>query len=349
MTPNWFAAVMGTGIVAVVAAAFPAGGPVTRTAAEIFWLIAVSLLVVLTTALVRHWIRRRDDALADARSHTMFPFYGAVSMAVLTVGAGTGSAGRELLGGVAVAASATLWTLGTVIGLVTYVVMARRLTRPHQVTPVPSWLMPVVPPMVSAATGAALVKHLPEGAPQVAMLVVCYTLFALALSAALTVAVVVGRHLLSNGLPDTPLVPTLWIPLGVIGQSVAAINLLGGASGHAWLHSVGVVYGTTVGALGVLALVTLVTVTARAFRRGLGFTPSWWSFTFPVGTCALGANSLGVALDSVVIVGAGVTLWCALVLIWSTVAVRTLRHAAGQRGGRAVRDGSAAHALSAVR
>lgn len=78
---------MGTGILAVVAAAFPAGLPVARTAAEIFWLIAVTLLVVLTTALVRHWIRRRDDALADARSHTMFPFYGAVSMAVLTVGA----------------------------------------------------------------------------------------------------------------------------------------------------------------------------------------------------------------------------------------------------------------------
>ena len=133
------------------------------------------------------------------------------------------------------------------------------------------------------------------------------------------------------------------------GQSVAAINLLGGVSGHAWLHSVGVVYGTTVGALGVLALVTLVTVTVRAFRRGLGFTPGWWSFTFPVGTCALGANSLGVALDSVVIVGAGMTLWCVLVLIWSTVAVRTVRHAAGQRGGRSVRDDSAGHALSAAR
>ncbi|MDF3303824.1 TDT family transporter [Rhodococcus sp. T2V] len=349
MTPNWFAAVMGTGILAVVAAAFPVGVPVVRTASEVFWLIAVTLLVLLTTALVRHWIRRRDDALADARSHTMFPFYGAVSMAVLTVGAGTGSAGGALLGDVAVPVSATLWTIGTGIGLVTYAVMARRLTRPHQVTPVPSWLMPVVPPMVSAASGAALVKHLPEGIPRIAMLVVCYSLFALALSAAVTVAVVVGRHLLSNGLPATPLVPTLWIPLGVIGQSVAAINLLGAASGHAWLHAVGVVYGTTVGALGVLALATVVTVTARAFRRGLTFTPSWWSFTFPVGTCALGANSLGLATDSVVIVGAGVTLWCALVVIWGTVAVRTLRHAAGRLGERVVRDDSAAHAFSAAR
>lgn len=107
---------MGTGILAVVAAAFPAGVPVVRTASEVFWLIAVTLLVLLTTALVRHWIRRRDDALADARSHTMFPFYGAVSMAVLTVGAGTGSAGHALLGDVAVPASATLWRSGPASG-----------------------------------------------------------------------------------------------------------------------------------------------------------------------------------------------------------------------------------------
>ncbi|MBC2643442.1 MULTISPECIES: TDT family transporter [unclassified Rhodococcus (in: high G+C Gram-positive bacteria)] len=338
MTPNWFAAVMGTGIVAVVAAAFPAGVPVARTVAEIFWLIAVTLLAGLTTALARHWIVRRDDALADARSHTMFPFYGAVAMAVLTVGAATGSAGHELLGGVAVAVAAILWTIGTALGLVTFAVMARRLTRPHQVAPAPSWLMPVVPPMVSAATGSALVRHLAEGAPRIALLMLCYALFALALSAALTVAAVVGSHLVRNGLPDLPLVPTLWIPLGVIGQSVAAINLLGGASGQTWLHSVGVVYGTTVGALGVVTLATLVTVTVGAFRRGLTFAPSWWSFTFPVGTCALGANSLGVALDSVVVVGAGVTLWCALLLIWGTVAVNTLRHAAGLLGERVARD-----------
>ncbi|WP_245813707.1 TDT family transporter [Rhodococcus marinonascens] len=330
MTPNWYATVMGTGIIAVVAAALPAEVFMARIASEIFWLIAVALLIGLTTALARHWTRRREDALEDARSHAMFPFYGAVSMAVLTVGAGAGSAGRALLGGVAVAASAALWTIGTIIGLVTYFVMVRRMTRPHQVAPVPSWLLPVVPPMVSAAGGAALVRQLPEGGPQVAMLMVCYTLFALALTAALAVAVVVGGHLVSNGLPAAPLLPTIWIPLGVIGQSVAAINLLGAASGQAWLHTVGVVYGTAIGTLGVIALVAVVTVTARAFFRGLSFAPSWWSFTFPVGTCALGANSLGVALGSAMIVRAGVILWCALLLIWGTVTFHTLRHSAGR-------------------
>ncbi|AOW92140.1 C4-dicarboxylate ABC transporter [Rhodococcus sp. WMMA185] len=328
MTPNWFATVMGTGIIAVVAAALPAEIFMARIASELFWLIAVALLIGLTAALARHWARRREDALGDVRSHAMFPFYGAVSMAVLTVGAGAGSAGRALLGSAAVGTSAVLWTIGTVIGLATYFVMVRRLTRPHQVAPTPSWLLPVVPPMVSAAGGAALVRQLPQGAPKVAMLVICYALFALALIAALSVAVVVGGHLLSNGLPATPLIPTVWIPLGVIGQSVAATNLLGAASGLDWLHTFGAVYGIAIGAFGVIALMTVVAVTARAFLRGLSFTPTWWSFTFPVGTCALGANSLGVALGSAMIVEVGVILWCALLLIWGTVTFHTLRHGA---------------------
>ncbi len=326
MTPNWFAAVMGTGIVAVVAASLPTEIPGVRGVSEVFWLLAAALLLTLATALGRHWFRCRDEALADARSHTMFPFYGAVSMAMSTVGAATGSAGHHRLGELSVTVAAALWSIGTIVGVVTYAVMAGRLLQPYRVTPTPSWLLPVVPPMVSASGGAALVRHLPEGAPQMTLLVFCYALFALALTAAVAVTVVVGRQLLRDGLPGTALVPTLWIPLGVIGQSVAAINLLGAASGHTWLHTVGVVYGTTVGTGGVLALATVITVTAGAFHRGLDFTPAWWSFTFPVGTCALGANALGSAMHSTVIVGAATMLWCALLLIWSVVVFRTLRY-----------------------
>lgn len=334
MTPNWFATVMGTGIVAVVATSLPPAVVVARPVSELFWFLAAALLIALTTALVRHWIQRREEALADVRSHTMFPFYGAVAMAVLTVGAATGAAGRGILGHRAIPVSAALWAVGTGIGLVTCAVMTRRLMRPDGTAPVPSWLMPVVPPMVSASSGAALVRHLPAGAPRMALLTICYILFALALTAAVSVVIVVGAHLVRNGLPQAALVPTLWIPLGVIGQSVAAITLLGAASGHPWLHTAGVAYGVTVGTLGVVTLTTLVVVTARAFRRGMSFAPTWWSFTFPVGTCALGANSLGAAAHSAVVVSAGVALWCALLPIWSVVTYRTVRHALACRTRR---------------
>ena len=44
-----------------------------------------------------------------------------------------------------------------------------------------TWLLPVVPPMVSAATGAALIAHLPTARLQPAMLLGCYAMFGLSL------------------------------------------------------------------------------------------------------------------------------------------------------------------------
>ncbi|NED65391.1 C4-dicarboxylate ABC transporter, partial [Streptomyces sp. SID10244] len=104
----------------------------------------------------------------------MSQFYGAVPMAVLTVGAGAVHLGAPLLGStVAVGLGAVLWAVGTVLGVATsvwvpFTMMTR--TRQHEVRALPAWLMPVVPPMVSASTGAALLSHVPEGQARLAML-----------------------------------------------------------------------------------------------------------------------------------------------------------------------------------
>lgn len=45
LTPNWFASIMGTGIVAVAAASLPLQFPGLRTAATVVWAIAAVLLV----------------------------------------------------------------------------------------------------------------------------------------------------------------------------------------------------------------------------------------------------------------------------------------------------------------
>ena len=52
-----------------------------------------------------------------------------------------------------------------------------------------------------------------------------------------------------------------------------------------------------------IAFVTVTVVTIHALRRGLDFSLGWWSFTFPIGACAVGANAFGVATDSTLILG----------------------------------------------
>ncbi|QKT12647.1 TDT family transporter [Rhodococcus sp. W8901] len=332
LTPNWFAMVMGTGIIAVATSSLPVDLPGRRGIALAFWLLATALLVVLVTAFVIHWVRHTEHARGYARSATMFPFYGALPMAVLTVGAGTAAVGSTVINAdAAFAIAGTLWAIGTAGGLVTSAVMGMRLRSvADRGTPVPAWLMPVVPPMVSAATGAALVNHLPEGWPRVAMLTGCYALFTVALVFALVIATMVGREFGERGLPPLQALPTMWIPLGIVGQSIAAANLLGtaaeGAVGHDVadaLHIFGLGYGLLMGTIMIVALTAVGVVTARAFRNGLTFTMSWWSFTFPVGACAVGMGAFGVAGDFEIprVLSAG--LLCALVVAWCVVAVHT--------------------------
>ena len=55
--PNWFASVMGTGIVATAGASLPVHLPGLRAFAQVVWVIAATWLVVLIVATVAHWVR----------------------------------------------------------------------------------------------------------------------------------------------------------------------------------------------------------------------------------------------------------------------------------------------------
>ena len=63
--PNWFASVMGTGIVAVAGASLPIGVPSILTTAA--WILASLLLIILLVAIPLHWVRTPGTfaAIAD--------------------------------------------------------------------------------------------------------------------------------------------------------------------------------------------------------------------------------------------------------------------------------------------
>jgi tellurite resistance protein TehA-like permease len=98
ITPNWYAAVMGTGIVAVAAASLPEQFPGLRSVATVVWGLAAALLVAVTGATGVHWWRHRETARGHARDPVMAMFYGAPPMAVMTVGAGLLLLARPLVG-----------------------------------------------------------------------------------------------------------------------------------------------------------------------------------------------------------------------------------------------------------
>ncbi|MFF7209245.1 TDT family transporter [Streptomyces sp. NPDC008238] len=339
--PNWYASVMGTGIVATAAAGLPAHVPGLRTAATVVWALAAGWLVVLSAAWAVHWTRHRDRALAHAGHPVMAHFWGAPAMALLTVGAGTLALGSDWTGPhAALAVAGALWSAGTVLGLLTWVWIPYRAMTDHRVaddSAFGGWLMPVVPPMVSAATGAALVPHLPTGQARLTLLLACYAMFGMSLLASLVIIPQIWGRLVRHKTGPAAMVPTLWIVLGPLGQSVTAANLLGGVAPAALprpyatgAEVFGYLYGVPVWGFAMMWLALAAALTLRTARRSLPFTLTWWSFTFPLGTCVTGTSALALRLHSAAFQGAALVLYAGLVAAWVLVAARTVH--AGARG-----------------
>ena len=315
--PNLFASVMGTGIVATAGAAMPG----LHTVATFVWALDAALLVFLVGAALKRWTWATvRDQLADP---VMAQFWGAPPMALMTVGTGALLLGRDWIGlPAALAVDWTLWTAGTLLGLATSVLVPLRMIGSGE-RAFGGWLMPVVPPMVSAASGALLAGHL-DGPARQAMVLGCYALFGVSLFATMVIVPQIWQRLVQHGLGAASTVPTLWIVLGPLGQSITAANLLAGVPVLPGQTAFGVLYGTITWGFALLWLALAATVTVRTARRGLPFALTWWGFVFPLGTLVTGTSALAVRVPSPMFTAVAVVLYGALVLAWVTVAARTL-------------------------
>ncbi|MGY6020928.1 TDT family transporter [Streptomyces spinosirectus] len=334
--PNWYASVMGTAIVGTAGAAFPLHVPGLRTACTAVWALSLGLLLALLAARALHWTYHRDQARAHLLDPAAAPFYGCLSMALLAVGGGALAVGRDWIGlRGAVTLDAVLFTAGTLVGLaaavaVPYLMAVRHRIEPGQASPV--WLLPLVAPMVSAAVGPPLVPHLPPGQLRATLLLACFAMFGLSLLATLVMLPVIFARLITGGPLPLALAPSLFLVLGPLGQSTTAVGKLADAAPGAVPSPYGdgfgvlaVLYGVPVMGFALLWLAFAAAYVVRARRHGMGFTMTWWAFTFPVGTCVTGAEALARRTGLLAYDWLAICLYLLLVAAWGTAALHTAR------------------------
>ncbi len=334
MGPNWFASAMGTGIVATAGATLPIAVPGVSAVTTAAWALSATILVTLSVVVPIHWLRNRGTFSALRGDPVMAQFFGAPPMAFMTVGTATLLVGSRWIGETAaVAIDWVLWSVGTVMGLATAVVVPFLLftrLKVRQDGAFGGWLMPIVPPMVSAASGALLIAHAPAGQLRETMLFGCYALFGMSLVTSMIVITLIWSRLAHFGSSGSARVPTLWIVLGPVGQSITATGALGAAAVLAVappmstaLNLFAVVYGVPMWGFMLLWLPLATLLTVRAMRRQMPFALTWWSFTFPVGTCVTGTSQLANHTGLLIFQWFAVGLYLTLLGTWLSVAIRT--------------------------
>jgi len=327
---------MGTGIVATAGATLPIHLPGLYTFTRVVWVIAALLLIVLLVVVGGHWLRHPTVARSHARNPQMAHFYGAAPMALLTVASGALLVGGDLIGErAAVELAWALWVVGTIGGLFTAVSIPYLMFTQHSVEPDAAfggWLMPVVPPMVAAATGALLIPHMAPGVGRQTMFYGCYAMFGLTLVTAFIIISMIWSRLSLYGVSGTARVPTLWIVLGPLGQSITAAGLLGvsaalvvDAATAKTVNAFVVLFGVPVWGFAVLWIALATSLTLRTVLRGMPFALTWWSLTFPVGTFVTGTTQLAVYTGLPAFKVAALIAYLGLLSTWLLVAVRTAR------------------------
>lgn len=339
-TPNWFAATMGTGVLALALAQLPVSLPMLHTIAEGLWMFTIGLFVLFSVLYAARWVMFFHEARRIFGHSTVSMFFGTIPMGLATILNGLLLFGLPRWGSDVIAWAQVLWWLDVALALacgvlIPFMMFTRQEHSIDQMTAV--WLLPVVAAEVAAASGGLLAPHLADAHSQLVMLVTSYVLWAFSLPVAFSILTILMLRMALHKLPHANMAASSWLALGPIGTGALGM-LLGGdapaifaANGLPGVgemaNGLGLVAGITLWGFGLWWMLIAVLITLRYLRAGIPFNLGWWGFTFPLGVYALAtlklANLLHLSFFSVF----GSVLVVALALMWLIVAKRTVQGA----------------------
>jgi tellurite resistance protein TehA-like permease len=155
---------------------------------------------------------------------------------------------------------------------------------------------------------------------------------------ALSILTVLVLRMALHKLPEAGMAATSWLALGPIGTGALAQLVLGEAApavlGHNGMAAYADVFrgasllaGLLLWGYGLWWLMMAALITVRQLRVGLPFNLGWWGYTFPLGVFTLATLKLARLLPIPALTAAGQSLIAMLAVVWTIVAIRTIRGA----------------------
>ncbi|KAF2279962.1 C4-dicarboxylate transporter/malic acid transport protein [Westerdykella ornata] len=335
---------MGTGIVSILlqffSTIYPRHEPLLRILSIIFFVLNVFFFAVISVTTILRYSLYPQTWLLMVRHPVQSLFLGAIPMGFATIINMFVNVCVPAWGGRTIQVAWALWWIDAAVSILCNVWLPFQMIITHKNRPetmTAAWLLPIVAPIVSAASGALVASALPNPSHALWTLITSYVLWATGIPLALAVLVIYFHRLTMHSLPPQEAIVSVFLPLGPLGQGGYAAMKLGLVARtvfpltrtlHPLAGDVFYVLGFAVAmVLWGFGLVWLFfAVAGISHSRRFPFNMGWWGFTFPLGVYAMATLVMGTELPSGFFRVLGTVFGICVVVLWLIVAVGTLRY-----------------------
>ncbi|KAJ2307585.1 Plasma membrane sulfite pump involved in sulfite metabolism [Coemansia sp. RSA 2706] len=236
-----------------------------------------------------------------------------------------------------------LWSIAITFSVLSFMVIPFLATshQRHDFSKVnATLLLPIVPTVVAASAGAVLAS-VHTGTTAVAIILISYALLAMGVGLSMLFIASYIIRLVLFKLPPPEIIFTVFIPIGPMGQSSYAIQLLGVQAlrvlpdslpqlqylGHV-LHDIGFLFGLLMWAFAFWWVAhAIYSVVYTRIHGPVPFNLGWWAIIFPTGTFAASCAQLGVLTGFTFFRVLASLVTSCIVVIWIVVIFGTLCYA----------------------
>jgi tellurite resistance protein TehA-like permease len=335
--PGWFGGVMGTAALSVAAFRIPTEAGLVNVASLIVgWTFLIfacmGLLALVVINLIHH--TPRGLLLRDVRSPRRGPAYAAVPGAVLTLLLAFEAALPDMLDGPAAAWSLLIVALAAAavdvwltLVFFTSVIAHRGSVQTYELSGV--WFMPQTVLLI-AATALARLSITPHGNIAEIAAPISVLLIGAGFLLFIFVGALVLGHLVSHALAPEVGIPAAWIMMSPAAASALAfmalptvIPTLMTAPPMSVSFVTSLMAGALVGfSLWWLAVVGVLTFQLR--REAMMFSPSSWSYVFPLGAVAVASGELARTWQSSLMIGVAIVMAVLGTAVWLVVFIESV-------------------------
>ena len=343
-SPSWFSVNMGTGIISVLLYNSPHQFSGLKVIATIFYCLnCVLFLIFLLLTIARHIVY--PFTLSKTLLHSaQSMFFGTLPMGLGTIVSATVLIMVPPYGRWAVNLAWSLWWIELILTVLSCFGIPFIMFNIHELQMdkmTAAWLLPIVPAVVTAASGGVLAIVLkPEEA--LITLIISYCFWGLGMGLSFLVIALYFHRLTIYKLPEAEFIVSAFLPLGPLGQGAYSLiqmavasqkvfvqtNFLRGSSSAEIILIISIIMGLMLWGFGLWWLVHgASSVIVRYMKGRIPFNMGFWGFIFPLGVYTSATIILGKVLQSSFFSYLSIVFIILLVILWIIVAFGTIKRA----------------------